>query len=781
MMDAAINNQGRRRRRGRFHSAAASAMAVSVVCYLLISTTNAAAASSSSTTTETKVRVLRGARSRQTQSSEESSSNKLFQERKAGKNVEERANADGKENKNKTKVDPSKLDRAALYNKCKKPKSGKVPLVAPATAPAVDGTTATEIETDTICDEDGNLLPGEISYAPTITPSDDETTTGGTTDGNDDTDNDGLTNGQEDVTDELSMADSDHDSLTNGQEALLGTDPNNSDSDSDGLSDGQEVHLGTDPLNPDSDGDGHDDYQESVVDGSDPLDATDFVTPDVIDAESVADNDADGLTNAEELEIYGTDANNPDSDGDGLTDGMEVNIQGTDPLNVDTDGDGLSDYDEVMIHGTNPLNADHDNDGLNDAFEVENGLDPLTSNTGMGDALAISPGCDAWMNGEVYTTTIPATVNFLYEVAIDDAAGVSVSEVNDGMEQNMAKLVGRELIKCELLRRLGVSHVVASSNQHQHHQRHLLVDGVDSMPQDIITQKTCTYYTGDNPETPTNSNCHVIQGFMTLYLRENSVLSSTLTSSSRALKALLTAMNRDDPSPFVEFSGDEEFSVSGVKGVRYIKGTPDEGGILLIDNSGNGGVGTGDGVGSAKGGNNDATSDTDTLSPVGIALIAIGAAGILAVALVAARNKRKQSDSPYAEFYDDENDMDLKHHGLDAMTDVDASSLDDGAPSPRKSRQAWYEEEDSIFSGLDAPRAESENDPKFVHTHDDLGSIAMTAEQGYEFGYSEDPFPRHEYEPKVQLESPRYENPAGMRQSPERNGRSSFVGDTVEF
>lgn len=45
---------------------------------------------------------------------------------------------------------------------------------------------------------------------------------------------------------------------------------------------------------------------------------------------------------------------NLDSDGDGLSDYDEINIYGSDPFNADTDGDGYSDYEEIMA-GYNPL------------------------------------------------------------------------------------------------------------------------------------------------------------------------------------------------------------------------------------------------------------------------------------------------------------------------------------------------------------------------------------------------------------------------------------------
>ena len=54
------------------------------------------------------------------------------------------------------------------------------------------------------------------------------------------------------------------------------------------------------------------------------------------------DTDGDGLTDDDEVTIYGTDPINPDTDGDGVGDGGEV-ANGTDPLNPDTDGDGVGD------------------------------------------------------------------------------------------------------------------------------------------------------------------------------------------------------------------------------------------------------------------------------------------------------------------------------------------------------------------------------------------------------------------------------------------------------
>ena len=70
-----------------------------------------------------------------------------------------------------------------------------------------------------------------------------------------------------------------------------------------------------------------------------------------------------------------TDPLNPDSDEDGLSDGEEVKVYGTNPLNPDSDEDGLSDYAEAITYDTDPMNPDTDSDGpfagWNDGIELE--------------------------------------------------------------------------------------------------------------------------------------------------------------------------------------------------------------------------------------------------------------------------------------------------------------------------------------------------------------------------------------------------------------------------
>ena len=70
------------------------------------------------------------------------------------------------------------------------------------------------------------------------------------------------------------------------------------------------------------------------------------------------DSDGDGISNANELNIYGTSPNLVDSDGDTIPDGVEAygsNGYLTKPAVPDSDGDGVDDNVEIR-RGTNPTN-----------------------------------------------------------------------------------------------------------------------------------------------------------------------------------------------------------------------------------------------------------------------------------------------------------------------------------------------------------------------------------------------------------------------------------------
>lgn len=99
-------------------------------------------------------------------------------------------------------------------------------------------------------------------------------------------------------------------------------------------------------LSGDGDGDGIPDDLE-LANGLDPNDP----------ADALADFDADGLTNLQELVEFGTDLRDGDSDDDTILDGEEVTAG----------ADGFV---------TNALLADTDGDGIRDALEVETDTDP---------------------------------------------------------------------------------------------------------------------------------------------------------------------------------------------------------------------------------------------------------------------------------------------------------------------------------------------------------------------------------------------------------------------
>jgi Bacterial TSP3 repeat len=95
------------------------------------------------------------------------------------------------------------------------------------------------------------------------------------------------------------------------------------------------------------------------------------------------DCDHDGLSDDNEVNVYGTNMVGSDTDNDGLSDGEEVYL-GTDPLvpnaapeRADADSDGLFDDDELYVYGTDPYGWDTDGDGVGDGEEVYVGTDPL--------------------------------------------------------------------------------------------------------------------------------------------------------------------------------------------------------------------------------------------------------------------------------------------------------------------------------------------------------------------------------------------------------------------
>jgi hypothetical protein len=128
---------------------------------------------------------------------------------------------------------------------------------------------------------------------------------------------------------------------------------------------------------------------EAPVDAEAPMEEID-------PASTAPDTDGDGVTDREELNVYGTDPDTWDTDGDGLSDGDELYVAGTDPFVWDTNGDGISDGGIAAVAESEPLTADDaapvdgedataspspasvdsDADRLNDADEAAVGTDP---------------------------------------------------------------------------------------------------------------------------------------------------------------------------------------------------------------------------------------------------------------------------------------------------------------------------------------------------------------------------------------------------------------------
>lgn len=98
----------------------------------------------------------------------------------------------------------------------------------------------------------------------------------------------------------------------------------------------------------------------------------------IIIDEATLDDDFDGLTNLEEIEL-GTNPYESDTDNDGVFDQDEVEVYRTNPLLDDSDSDELGDFEEIITYGTDPNDPDSDDDGYMDGVEVLNGYNPRGS------------------------------------------------------------------------------------------------------------------------------------------------------------------------------------------------------------------------------------------------------------------------------------------------------------------------------------------------------------------------------------------------------------------
>ncbi|MCK5240801.1 MAG: hypothetical protein KAR33_14690, partial [Candidatus Thorarchaeota archaeon] len=140
-----------------------------------------------------------------------------------------------------------------------------------------------------------------------------------------------------------------------------------------------------------------------------------------------ADQDDDGLTDYEEVQIYGTDYNNNDTDSDMMPDGYEI-LMGHDPRvrdgDEDPDFDGLLNLDEYL-HGTMYNDSDTDSDLILDGWEVLYGLDPLRDDANEdpdGDTLSnlyeYRAGYDPMVFDGPLTSVIPMTLGTVFSLVI---------------------------------------------------------------------------------------------------------------------------------------------------------------------------------------------------------------------------------------------------------------------------------------------------------------------------------------------------------------------------
>ena len=121
----------------------------------------------------------------------------------------------------------------------------------------------------------------------------------------------------------------------------------------------------------------------SYTNNNQPLEADKIYIDDILYATDTSDFDTDGIPDyfeaINDLDPFDGSDGAKDTDNDGLTNLQEYQ-SGSSHLRADSDKDGISDYDEIKVYGTNPRQSDSDRDGMSDADEINAGLNPLTHN-----------------------------------------------------------------------------------------------------------------------------------------------------------------------------------------------------------------------------------------------------------------------------------------------------------------------------------------------------------------------------------------------------------------
>ncbi|MDP3836511.1 MAG: hypothetical protein Q8Q67_00125 [bacterium] len=121
---------------------------------------------------------------------------------------------------------------------------------------------------------------------------------------------------------------------------------------------------------------------------------------------------------------------------------------------VDTDGDGLTDYEEINLYGTSPYLADSDSDGISDREEIERGADP---NCAAGTA------CDLGVIAQATSTVndlIPEPIQINTDSADEDTLQLMMSGQADA--SLLRSLLLDSGVSAEILNSLSDEELIAS-------------------------------------------------------------------------------------------------------------------------------------------------------------------------------------------------------------------------------------------------------------------------------------------------------------------------------
>ncbi|MDB4501511.1 DUF5011 domain-containing protein [Akkermansiaceae bacterium] len=218
------------------------------------------------------------------------------------------------------------------------------------------------------------------------------------------------------------LRDQDGDGLTNYDELLVhGTDYRVSDSDEDGYDDGVEIGEGTDPNNTTS-------IPRRRLSVAAPENGS------VSGAGIYPFGDEVILTATPDVGyIFGGWIGDLNSSQNPLSFSISENqsVEAIFSRDLrDSDEDGLSNYEELLLYGTNPDNADSDNDGYNDALELGEGTDPNDLLSLPTRALVVLDarngsvlGAGVYALGEEVGLVVTPELGYLFTGWIGDASG----------------------------------------------------------------------------------------------------------------------------------------------------------------------------------------------------------------------------------------------------------------------------------------------------------------------------------------------------------------------